>query len=82
MWSALLGRELAERGRCRAGAWFIGEEELGLGAQVWLICGQAKAAVTCGGEEGAEPRLTVLAKGEEGSAGFGTDGGRGADRPE
>ena len=67
----LLGRELAKRGALPVLERFIGEEELGLGAQVWLICGQAKAAVTCGGEEGAEPRLTVLAKGEEGSAGFG-----------
>ena len=54
----LLGRKLAERGALPVLERFIGEEELGLGAQVWLICGQAKAAVTCGGEEGAEPRLS------------------------
>lgn len=66
----LLGRELAEGGALPVLERFAGDGELGLGAQVWLIDGTAGEAVAQGGDEGAEPRLTVLANGEEGSAGF------------
>ena len=66
----LLGRELAEGSVLPVLERFAGDGELGLGAQVWLIDGTAGEAVAQGGDEGAEPRLTVLANGEEGSAGF------------
>ena len=40
--------------------WFARDSELGLGARLWVVRGDARAAVESGGDRGLEGRLTTL----------------------
>ena len=57
----LIGEELAQEGVRPVLDYFARDEELGLGAQLWLIRGAAaREALASGGEEGADSRLENL----------------------
>lgn len=68
----LLGEKLAQQGVLETLEHFSQDQELGLGAQAWLIRGeQAQAAIQAGKETGVDNRLSSLqADGEMGAAGL------------
>lgn len=65
----LLGEELAREDVRPVLDWFARDSELGLGARVWVVRGNARSAVESGGDQGVDSRLTTLrADGEMGVA--------------
>ena len=56
----LLGEELAREDVRGVLDWFARDPELGLGARVWVVRGDARRAVESGGDEGVDSRLTTL----------------------
>lgn len=57
----ILGEELAGQGGERVLAHLARDRELGLGAWLWVVRGEASAAVNTGGDQGVERRLAALA---------------------
>lgn len=67
----LLGEQLCETGILPVLEYFSRDMELGMGAQVWMVDGEAQSVITAAKEEGIDERLSILRTDSEmGLAGF------------